>query len=384
MAEAEADGPLPAWWPRENALLSQQPMSVEEGIRRGREAFDHQTIGDRLCSCGYAIVDGFLGVAAAAAIRDGVVTMERTGRLRVGKLQHGLTQTSDQTSRSDRIAFLPKGAEGCSDALCRYTELAEDIRERLSSHAELVKLVGGGLDGCNFMCSSYPGGGARYVKHRDALPYKAGRKLTAIYYVNAQWRAADGGELQLWPGDAPPVRVAPRADRLVIFISSLWHEVLPAWGSRCARRRSPPSALRPPPSAHRPPPTAADGAKGALARVPAPRSALTPCGRGDGRRRYALTTWMFNRRDTALEALAEDMRQKKAAGKMDTKALLAALDADSDFDDDEEEVEEEDDDGDGDGKAVTSKAAMGVLMKIMQQKKAQAAAAKKKKEQPPP
>ena len=93
---------------------------------------------------------------------------------------------------------------------------------------------------------------------------------------------------------------------------------------------------------------------------------------------------MFNRRDTALEALAEDMRQKKAAGKMDTKALLAALDADSDFDEEEEEEEDSDDDGDGDGKAVTSKAAMGVLMKIMQQKKAQAAAAKKKKEQAPP
>tara|TARA_B110001452_G_C15214032_1_gene421072 strand:+ start:248 stop:532 length:285 start_codon:yes stop_codon:yes gene_type:complete len=92
---------------------------------------------------------------------------------------------------------------------------------------------------------------------------------------------------------------------------------------------------------------------------------------------------MFNRRDTALEALAEDMRQKKAAGKMDTKALLAALDADSDFDDDDDDDDEDsDEDGDGDGKAVTSKAAMGVLMKIMQQKKA--AAAKKKKEQAPP
>ena len=360
---------LPSWWARENAALSQPAISAEEGIHRGRAAFDHQIIGDRLCSCGYAIIDGFLGAAAAAAIRDGVVTMERTGRLRVGKLQHGLTQTSDQTSRSDRIAFLPKGGEGCSDALCRYTELAEDIRERLSSHEELVKLVGGVFDGCNFMCSSYPGGGARYVKHRDALPYKAGRKLTAIYYLNSQWRTADGGELQLWPEDAPPVRVAPRADRLVIFISSLWHEVLPAWGGRCAPPLLP---------AHR-----SRWRGSTRARVLTLTSAaLTPCGRADGRCRYALTTWMFNRRDTALEALAEDMRQKKAAGKMDTKALLAALDADSDFDDDDDDDDDDsDEDGYGDGKAVTSKAAMGVLMKIMQQKKA--AAARKKKEQAP-
>ena len=82
-------------------------------------------------------------------------------------------------------------------------------------------------------------------------------------------------------------------------------------------------------------------------------------------RRYALTTWMFNRRDTALEAFAEDMRQKKAAGKVDTKALLAALDDDSDFDEEEEE------EGDGNGKEVDSKVAMSMLVKLMQQKKQQ-------------
>ena len=62
----------------------------------------------------------------------------------------------------------------------------------------------------------------------------------------------------------------------MLFISSLEHEVLPAW-----------------------------------------------------RPRFALTTWMFNRRDTALEAWAEEMREKKASGKLNTKAILAAIEADS-------------------------------------------------------
>ena len=88
-----------------------------------------------------------------------------------------------------------------------------------------------------------------------------------IYYLNAEWETSHGGELVLWPSDsAPPVRVPPLADRLLLFVSSLEHEVLPAW-----------------------------------------------------RPRYALTTWMFNKRDTALELLAEDMRQRKASGKLDTK-----------------------------------------------------------------
>jgi len=83
------------------------------------------------------------------------------------------------------------------------------------------------------------------------------------------------------------------------------------------------------------------------------------------RPRYALTTWMFNRRHTALEAFAEDMRQKKAEGKFNTAALLAAIDADSDFDSDEEEEEED----------VDPKAAKLMLLRLMMQKKKSAAAA---------
>ena len=175
--------------------------------------------------------------------------------------------------------------------------------------------MGGSLDACNFMCACYPGGGARYVKHRDALPYQAGRKLTVIYYVNAGWHPAHGGELRLWPepeGAAPPVVLAPVADRLVCFISSLEHEVLPAWAPR-----------------------------------------------------FALTTWMFNRRDTAFESLAEALRQKTAAGRLNTQALLAALDAD-----DSEEDEDEDEEMD----AATAKKVMMMLMMRKKKREAEAQA----------
>lgn len=45
--------------------------------------------------------------------------------------------------------------------------------------------------------------------------------------------------------------------------------------------------------------------------------------------RFAVTTWMHNRRDTALESLAERMRARKASGHFDAKALLAAMDAEA-------------------------------------------------------
>ena len=83
--------------------------------------------------------------------------------------------------------------------------------------------------------------------------------------------------------------------------------------------------------------------------------------------RFALTTWMFNRRDTALESLAEDLRQKKAAGRLNTQALLAALDADDSEEEDEEEEDEEMD-------AATAKKVMMMLMMRKKKREAEAQA----------
>jgi Rps23 Pro-64 3,4-dihydroxylase Tpa1-like proline 4-hydroxylase len=120
-----------------------------------------------------------------------------------------------------------------------------------------------------------------YVKHRDSAPSPyAGRKLTVIYYLNPGWEASrHGGRLRIWPcakenlfpeepgADPPPtgldpVWVEPALDRLVVFRSSLEHEV----------------------------------------EAPAAGSALS---------RVALTAWLTNKRHMALELLAEQLRLKQ-------------------------------------------------------------------------
>ena len=312
---ADADPLLPSWWPSaSSSSLAAVAPSAPEAIARGAAAADAPALASSLLAKGFAVVDGFLGAPAAAAVRSGIAGMDRAGRLRLGKLQHGTQQSTNDATRSDRIAFLQP--DGCAGALAAYVAAVDALRCRLTAVDALVERVGGELDGCNFMAATYPGGGTRYVKHRDALPYQAGRKLTVIYYVNAGWRPAHGGELRLWPepeGAAPPVVLAPVADRLVCFISSLEHEVLPAWAPR-----------------------------------------------------FALTTWMFNRRDTALESLAEDLRQKKAAGRLNTQALLAALDADDSEEEDEDEDEEMD--------AATAKKVMMMLMMRKKKREAEAQA----------
>ena len=99
------------------------------------------------------------------------------------------------------------------------------------------------------MVSCYPGGGAAYVRHCDN-PNANGRRLTAIYYLNAGWVERDGGALRLYAGPRDQGGghvVEPLADRLVVFFSDqrVPHEVTPTRSPRyavttwymCARER---------------------------------------------------------------------------------------------------------------------------------------------------
>lgn len=82
--------------------------------------------------------------------------------------------------------------------------------------------------------------GARYTKHRDALPDDGGlpfRRVTAIVYLREdEWTEADGGKLRAYipKGSAAEasgkeyVDIEPIGGRLILFLSgAVDHEVLP-------------------------------------------------------------------------------------------------------------------------------------------------------------
>jgi SM-20-related protein len=78
--------------------------------------------------------------------------------------------------------------------------------------------------------------GAAYPTHVDRLRGDDARVLSVVLYLNADWRAADGGALRLYlegTGRAPRVDVLPCGGTLVAFLSERFaHEVLPAWRER--------------------------------------------------------------------------------------------------------------------------------------------------------
>ncbi len=82
----------------------------------------------------------------------------------------------------------------------------------------------------------YPDG-AFYKPHLDRHAGTQDRIVTAILYLNPDWKPGDGGELKIWTSDqgreGPFELIEPRLGTLVCFLAGeFWHEVLPTRTSR--------------------------------------------------------------------------------------------------------------------------------------------------------
>ena len=77
------------------------------------------------------------------------------------------------------------------------------------------------------------GTGGCFPTHYDNPGPPSKRALTCILYLNPHWVDGHGGELDLMPFCATPVRVVPKLGRLVAFLSDrVMHRVTPARATR--------------------------------------------------------------------------------------------------------------------------------------------------------
>jgi len=83
---------------------------------------------------------------------------------------------------------------------------------------------------CHF--AYYPAG-AGYQKHLDQFNGRSNRVISAVLYLNENWKKGDGGELVIHQNEKTIIE--PIAGRLVLFKSAeVWHEV----AQTCVPRRS--------------------------------------------------------------------------------------------------------------------------------------------------
>jgi SM-20-related protein len=174
---------------------------------------------------GFFVRDAFLGEEQARAVQAQAQARVASGGLRPAAIRRGADRSEDTAVRGDFITWL---APEPGTALGVLWEAFAALGEELSRSAYL------GLGRFDVQLAHYPGGGTRYVRHRDAFPGQSNRRLTAIYYANPDWRPEHGGQLRLYREEAP-LEVAPTLDTLVVFLSErLEHEVLPTHAPRLA------------------------------------------------------------------------------------------------------------------------------------------------------
>lgn len=163
---------------------------------------------------GYLVMDAALPPAAArelaAAARDAFDggLMVPAASLGADSDEHRYT---DRSARSDAILWLSPGGGDYSNADADAdTNAAAEVRSRVRGALSFLDALRGDLETftalnrgvTELQLAAYPGSGAHYVRHRDALPDDGSeaeqRRVTAIVYANEAWAEADGGALRLW------------------------------------------------------------------------------------------------------------------------------------------------------------------------------------------
>ncbi|CAN0235917.1 unnamed protein product, partial [Ectocarpus fasciculatus] len=240
------------------------PAAAEDGhsypVLTPADLFSLSSRGVEAGSPGVVVKDGFLGREQALQAQAAALEVENDGEMKPAGMGRGDGVWHGQQSRGDSILWITDGIRGKGE----LPEGLENLLMRLSA------LRGPLNDGCGGPTTSspaglglvknttsvqlarYPGDGRGYVRHRDTPrsaqdSEEAERKITALYYLNPDWKTSMGGQLRVHLESRPEAAteeggprlageeeeeagrkwdIEPVLDRLVLFRSDLVdHEV---------------------------------------------------------------------------------------------------------------------------------------------------------------
>ena len=188
-------------------------------------------VGPLLDSCGYAVLDGLLPSCFALALRDEMTTLHRQQLLRPHRF--GFKSSPSAPVRLVRKPHIYE-AELSEPHVREHAASIGTVSELVATAAgaafpELQLCPGPNGEGTAVKLQCNEGHGGCFPLHFDNAGPPSCRKLTCLVYLNPHWQPADGGELELVPWLAPPVRIPPLGGRVVLFRSDLvLHRVLPS------------------------------------------------------------------------------------------------------------------------------------------------------------
>eukprot|EP00439_Symbiodinium_sp_Y106_P034700 s4847_g4.t1 len=148
-----------------------------------------------------------------------------------------LQKVLNEPSRGDVVKFSDDGnMPGCSGFLEALDALVEGLQgcPAVANRLQHVDWANGA------MFAIYPGDSSRYIKHVDNSLGTDGRRLTAVLYLNKDWKPEHGGCLRVFEPTMQSCQVKrdiePVWNRLVVFWSTqeVPHEVLSSFKDRMA------------------------------------------------------------------------------------------------------------------------------------------------------
>ena len=179
-----------------------------------------ESVAEALAERGWATVSDFLPAVTWRALAAEVRAAHASGSLRAAGVGRGEGYRLASDVRGDQIRWLD--ATSASPAQRETLARLDQLRATLNRELQL------GLFEFEGHFALYPAGAA-YRRHRDQHRGSQARVLSCVVYLNAFWKAEQGGVLRLYLDKQGQCDVPPEGGTLVCFLSErFWHEVLPA------------------------------------------------------------------------------------------------------------------------------------------------------------
>ena len=185
------------------------------------------SVTDGLETRGWSVIPDFLPPLLISQLRHEVELSWQEGEFRRAGVGRGSRLLVRPEVRTDWVSWLDLSR--CSGVQRTCLAALETLRQAINSRLYL------GLFDYEGHLAVYPPG-TYYHKHLDQFRDIGSRTVTCILYLNADWCAADGGQLRIYTDPQDETfyeEVLPLGGQLVTFLSARFqHEVMPARRNR--------------------------------------------------------------------------------------------------------------------------------------------------------
>ena len=170
---------------------------------------------------GWYLLPGLLSPTQTRALAGECRAMHEAGQLKAAGTGANRTTSS---LRGDLTGWFVAGALSAPQQV--FSDRLDRLRQALNRELML------GLVDSESHYAVYPPG-TGYGRHLDCLRGDDARVVSAVFYLNEDWRPAEGGALRLHLADRSHRDIYPLSGNLLLFLSAQFeHEVLPATRDR--------------------------------------------------------------------------------------------------------------------------------------------------------